>query len=376
MKKFIRFISIVILMAAAYALGAWKNSDKFSGDSVITEEEKKSDVLENNAIQKLTKHELDVINLFERAAPSVVFITTTTLQRNFWSMRAMEIPQGTGSGFFWDDQGHVVTNFHVIQNSNRIQVTLSDQKTYEAEYVGGEPSKDLAVIKLIDFKGTQIKPIPSGVSDRLRVGQSTFAIGNPFGLDQTLTTGVISALGREINSVLGTPIKDVIQTDAAINPGNSGGPLLNSAGELIGVNTAIYSPSGAYAGIGFSIPVDVVNWVVPDLIKYGRLNRPIIGITMATEQLKNRLGIQRGVLILDIEDRGPADRAGLIHTRRNRQGQILLGDIIFAVDDTKIESNGDFLLALEGYSANDMITIKIQRGGAVIEKQVQLTTQN
>ena len=288
----------------------------------------------------------------------------------------MEIPQGTGSGFFWDQAGHIVTNFHVIQNSNRISVTLSDQKTYEAEYIGGEPSKDLAVIKLIDYREGDINPIPAGVSDQLRVGQSTYAIGNPFGLDQTLTTGVISALGREINSVSGVPIKDVIQTDAAINPGNSGGPLLNSAGELIGVNTAIYSPSGAYAGIGFSIPVDVVNWVVPDLIKYGRLNRPVIGISMANDQIKRRLGIASGVLIWDIETRGPADQAGLLQTRRNRRGEVVLGDIILAVNEKTIDTNNDFLLALESYAPDDAVLITFSRNGEVTETTVKLGSRN
>jgi S1-C subfamily serine protease len=194
------------------------------------------------------------IKLFENAAPSVVYITTTTLQQDYWSRNVYEIPSGTGSGFVWDEKGHIVTNYHVIRGSNKAKVTLSDQATYDAVVVGVEPKKDIAVLRITSK--TQLRPLPVGTSHDLRVGQSVFAIGNPFGLDQTLTTGVISALGREIQSVDNVPIRDVIQTDAAINPGNSGGPLLDISGRLIGVNTAIYSPSGAYAGIGCSVPDD------------------------------------------------------------------------------------------------------------------------
>ena len=210
-----------------------------------------------DSVTVISTTEQATIKLFEEAAPSVVYITTTTVQQDYWSRNVYEIPAGTGSGFIWDDKGHIVTNFHVIQNAYKAKVTLSDQTTYDAEIVGKEPIKDLAVLRIVP-KGT-LKPIPIGSSHDLKVGQSVFAIGNPFGFDQTLTTGIISALGREIESVARVPIRDVIQTDAAINPGNSGGPLLDISGRLIGVNTAIYSPSGAYAGIGFSIPVDAVN---------------------------------------------------------------------------------------------------------------------
>ena len=215
------------------------------------------------------------IKLFEEAAPSVVNITTTAVQQDYWSRNVYEIPAGTGTGFVWDNQGHIVTNYHVIKDAYKAKVIMSDQTTYDAEVVGYESSKDLAVLRI--KPKTDLKPLPIGTSHDLKVGQSVFAIGNPFGLDQTLTTGIVSALGREIESVGGVPIRDVIQTDAAINPGNSGGPLLDISGRLIGVNTAIYSPSGAYAGIGFSIPVDVVKWVVPDLVKYGKLERPVLG---------------------------------------------------------------------------------------------------
>lgn len=231
--------------------------------------------------------EAATIDLFEKAVPSVCFITTLNVRQDYWSRNVEEIPSGTGSGFIWDKEGHIITNFHVIQGGDRATVTLSDRKTYDAEIVGVAPDKDLAVLK-IKASEAVLKPLPVGTSHDLKVGQYAFAIGNPFGLDQTLTTGVISALGREIKSVNGRAIRDVIQTDAAINPGNSGGPLLDSSGRLIGVNTQIYSPSGASAGIGFSIPVDEVNWVVPDLIKYGEVRRPVLGVSLLLRVLCQR----------------------------------------------------------------------------------------
>jgi S1-C subfamily serine protease len=209
------------------------------------------------------------IELFRQASPSVVYITVLSRRLDAFSLNVYEIPEGTGSGFIWDDQGHIITNFHVIRNAQAAQVTLADHSTYNAGLVGIAPNKDLAVLK-IDAPKKLLRPLPIGTSHDLVVGQKTFAIGNPFGLDQTLTTGVVSALGREIRSATRQPIAGVIQTDAAINPGNSGGPLLDSAGRLIGVNTAIYSPSGAYAGIGFAIPVDTVNEVIPLLIRQGK----------------------------------------------------------------------------------------------------------
>ena len=225
---------------------------------------------------ELAANETATIQLFEQASPSVVYITTLAQQRDLFR-NVVEVPQGTGSGFIWDDRGHVVTNFHVIQNAlqNRglARVTLSDQSSWEASLVGVAPEYDIAVLR-INAPRTKLQPILIGTSNDLKVGQTVFAIGNPFGLDQTLTTGVVSALGRTIQSVTRQPIGDVIQTDAAVNPGNSGGPLLDSAGRLVGVNTAIYSPSGAYAGIGFAVPVDLVKRTVEQLVASGRAGRP------------------------------------------------------------------------------------------------------
>ena len=238
----------------------------------------------------LAQDEQSTIELFRRASASVVFVTNIAVRRDAFTLRPLEVPQGAGSGFVWDDQGHIVTNFHVIQGGNAWQVTLDDHSDWDAEVVGYAPEKDLAVLR-IEAPASRLPPLLIGASADLLVGQKVFAIGNPFGLDHTLTTGIISALGREIDSVGGVPIRDAIQTDAAINPGNSGGPLLDSAGRLIGVNTAIYSPSGAYAGVGFAIPVDTVRWVVTDLIAYGRVQRPTIGVQVAPDAWAKELGI-------------------------------------------------------------------------------------
>ncbi|WP_367389273.1 S1C family serine protease [Lewinella sp. LCG006] len=314
----------------------------------------------------MTPQEQHTIRLFEQAAPSVCFITTSTLRRNYYSRNVEEIPSGSGSGFVWDKEGHIVTNYHVIQNADKATVTLSNGKTYQASKVGEAPEKDLAVLK-INIPSNELTPIPVGSSINLRVGQNVYAIGNPFGLDQTLTTGVVSALGREIKSVAGIPIRDVIQSDAAINPGNSGGPLLNSSGELIGVNTAIYSPSGASAGIGFSIPVDVVNWVVPDLIQYGELNRPLIGVEL-TRPLRNITG----AVVLNVVKDSPAETAGLLGTKADNNGNIILGDIIIAVNDDPITTNSDLYLALEKYKAGDQVNVRVKRDDREVMVPIKL----
>ena len=311
-----------------------------------------------DSVTVISTSEQATIKLFEEAAPSVVYITTTAVQQDYWSRNIYEIPAGTGSGFIWDDRGHIVTNFHVVQNAYKAKVTLSDQTTYDAEVIGYEQSKDLAVLKI---KPTgNLKPIHIGSSHDLKVGQSVFAIGNPFGFDQTLTTGIISALGREIESIGRVPIRDVIQTDAAINPGNSGGPLLDISGRLIGVNTAIFSPSGAYAGIGFSIPVDAVNWVVPDLIKYGKLQRPRLGVELVQQQVIDRMGLQ-GALVMEVTDGGGAEKAGILPTRRSSSGDIILGDLIVEINDEPVQSNNDLLLTLEKYKSGDQVKVKVKR---------------
>ena len=366
---------LVLLIGSFMAGAAWKGAE----DTVRTDdrdtaiESQPGQMIDRVADlpQNLTPAELATIHLFENAAPSVVYITTLTVQRNYWTRNIFEIPSGTGSGFVWNDDGYIVTNFHVVKGGSRVQVTLSDQSTWDAEVIGTAPSKDLAVLK-IEAPSNQLRPLSIGTSDDLRVGQSVYAIGNPFGLDQTLTTGVISALGREITSLGRTPIRDVIQTDAAINPGNSGGPLLNSSGQLIGVNTQIYSPSGASAGIGFSIPVDEVRWVVPDLIDYGAIQRPVMGVVLANPNSVKDLGLE-GALIIDVVEDGPAARSGLKSTYRDRLGRIKLGDVITGINNQKVSSNNDLILALEDYKPGDEVSVKVRREDEELVVPVKLT---
>ena len=308
---------------------------------------------------ELGRGERDTIDLFRRTAPSVTFITSVTRRRDFFSLNVYEIPRGTGSGFVWDDRGHIVTNFHVISGSSRVQVTLADQSSWDARLVGVAPEKDLAVLR-VEAPAGLLKPLPIGSSSDLQVGQQVFAIVNPFGLDQTLTTGVISALDREIEAQDGRPIRGAIQTDAAINPGNSGGPLLDSGGRLIGVNTAIVSPSGAYAGIGFAIPVDTVNWVVPELITRGRIERPTLGVELASERLMASWGLE-GALIVGVYPGSGAERAGLEPSYIDRRGRLVLGDLIVAVDGRPITSGLDLILSLERYRAGDSVIVGVQR---------------
>lgn len=319
---------------------------------------------------ELMPEEKSTIAIFKQASPSVVNITTIGIERDMFTLNQYQIPQGTGSGFIWDTAGNVITNFHVIQNADAAQVTLADQSTYKARVVGVAPDKDLAVLR-IDAPAAKLQAIPLGTSRDLQVGQSVFAIGNPFGLDQTLTTGVISALNREIESVTRRPIQGVIQSDAAINPGNSGGPLLDSAGRLIGVNTAIYSPSGASAGIGFAIPADTVNRVVTELIRSGKVTRPGLGVQVADEQIAQRLGVS-GVLIVDVARGSAAAKAGIQPTRRDSTGRVRLGDIITAIDGKKIETPNDLFLALEKYKVGETVNVAVLRNDKTVQLKIAL----
>lgn len=317
----------------------------------------------------LAADEQSTIELFERTSSAVVYITTSEIRRDFFSLNIYEIPRGTGSGFVWDIDGHIVTNYHVIEDANSVEVTLSDGTVRRGNVVGISPEKDLAVLS-VDAPATSLQPIIVGESHNLLVGQKVFAIGNPFGLDHTLTAGIVSALGREIKSVTGQTIRGVIQTDAAINPGNSGGPLLDSAGRLVGVNTAIYSPSGQNAGIGFAVPVEIVNRVVPDLIKYGKDIRPGLGVTIANSTINKRLNID-GLLIIDIIKGSAAERVGLRGTTKIND-DIVLGDIIKAINDTPITSFDDLRNELGRYRIGDRITVEIIRDGMSQKVQIIL----
>ena len=317
----------------------------------------------------LAADEKATITLFKEASPSVVYITSLARRAVGW-FEVAEVPQGTGSGFVWDKDGHVVTNFHVIQGAQSLRVTLASRESHEARVVGVAPEKDLAVLR-IAAASSRLTPILVGTSRDLQVGQKVFAIGDPFGLDQTLTTGIVSALGRTIQSATDRAIEGVIQTDAAINPGNSGGPLLDSAGRLIGVNTAIASPSGASAGIGFAIPADTVNLIVPQLIRHGRIVRPQLGIVLADDAIARRLGVE-GALVLRVEPGSGAARAGVRGTRRDADGDILLGDVVKRFGGKEIGSGGDLLNALEERKEGETVPVGVFRDGRLMELKVTL----
>ena len=311
------------------------------------------------------------IELFRKTSPSVVHITTLATQRDLVSRNVEQVPRGAGTGFVWDERGHIVTNFHVIQGGSGARVTLADQSTYAAELVGAFPDRDLAVLK-INAPTAKLPPLALGTSRDLLVGQRVYAIGNPFGLDQTLTTGIVSALNREIESFNGRTIRGVIQTDAAINPGNSGGPLLDSAWRLIGVTTQIASPSGASAGIGFAIPADEVNRIVPRLIRDGRFVRPTIGIGAGPVELNRALNLPKGVALIQVTPGGPAARAGLQPFRRGGDGEIAAGDVITAINDEPVGDLDALLAQLEQRQPGDSVSLSVWRSGKTRKQSVVL----
>ncbi len=321
----------------------------------------------------LAADEQATIELFERSRDTVVFIATAERVRDFWTRNVMSVPRGSGSGFIWDNAGHVVTNFHVLQGANEAVVKLADGRDYKSTLVGISPSHDIAVLKIgVDFKRPPALPV--GRSDNLKVGQKVFAIGNPFGLDWTLTSGIVSALDRSLPSESGSTIEHLIQTDAAINPGNSGGPLLDSAGRLIGINTSIYSPSGASAGIGFAVPVDTVNRVVPELIRTGRYSRPSLGADF-DEGLNQRLiaGTQiSGAFVLRVVNGSAAARAGLRAARFAPDGSVSLGDVIVGIAGKPVASVGSLLGRLDDYKIGETVKLDVLREGKNVEVPVVL----
>ncbi|GLI63253.1 hypothetical protein VaNZ11_006153 [Volvox africanus] len=357
---------------------------------------------------RLTPEEQLTIEIFKESTPSVVNVTNLAIKRDAFTMNMLEMPQGQGSGFIWDRVGHVVTNYHVIQDASDIKVTLANGEELSATLVGVDQDKDIAVLQIgppqllaegelmagpTSSLTSQSRAVAAGGSGAgsgvagvvaaeavqgspmakleplslcsssadIVVGQKVFAIGNPFGLDHTLTVGVVSGTGREIQSISGRPIQDVIQTDAAINPGNSGGPLLDSGGCLIGINTAIYSPTGANNGVGFAIPVDIVKSSVGQIIQYGKVTRPVLGISFAPDMSSEALGIKAGILVLSAREGGPAWRAGLKGSTRDEYGRLVLGDIITAVNGVKIKNSSDLYRVLDKAQVGDTLHITVLR---------------
>lgn len=321
---------------------------------------------------KLGADEQATIDVFEKFSRSVVHVTSIRSGRSLMTLDVTEIPQGLGSGFVWDQQGHIITNFHVVSGGDRASVTLNDGSTYPAKIVGTAPDKDIAVLR-IDAPAQKLLPLPVGQSANLKVGMKVLAIGNPFGLDQTLTTGVISGLGREIKSMSGRPITDVIQTDASINPGNSGGPLLDSSGRLIGINTAIFSPSGANAGIGFAVPVDTVNAIVPQLLKFGKIVRPGLGISIMNDAHAASGGID-GVVIMQVVPGGAAEKAGL-QGATSVVGGIVPGDVIVGIDNIVIHKQNDLFKALDPHKVGDVIDVHVENKQTGKRRTAKVTLQ-
>ncbi len=323
---------------------------------------------------ELAADERATIAIFESVSPSVVYITTTNQLINPWTRNLSEVRRGTGSGFVWDDQRHIVTNWHVVADASAAWVRLADQRSFRAELIGKSPAHDLAVLRISGAWQAPTQPVPIGRSADLKVGQKVFAIGNPFGFDYSLTTGVVSALERTLYNERSGEIRGLIQTDAAINPGHSGGPLLDSAGRLIGINTAIFSTSGTFSGIGFAVPVDTINRVVPQLIAHGRYLRPRIGILGddgVSRPILRQLGVE-GVLVLGVGIGSPAERAGLIETRVGPAGEILPGDIIQRVDGQAVSEMADLIHILERYQVGDRVTLAILRDGRRLDVPIDL----
>ena len=305
------------------------------------------------------------IQIFDTWKSSVVFISTSERVTDFWTRDVRTVPRGTGSGFIWDSQGHVITNVHVIEGAAEATVKLADGRDYPATLVGASRTHDLAVLK-ITVPANQPRPVALGTSHDLRVGQKVYAIGNPFGLDWTLTTGIVSALDRSLDEEEGTVIRHLVQTDAAINPGNSGGVLLDSAGRLIGVNTAIYSPSGASAGVGFAVPVDTVNRVVPQLIALGHYTPRSLGIE-ADDSLSGAIERQLGVSGVAVLRAGGANRNVLRGARLGSRNTIVPGDVILSVNGTRVQSSAALAAVLDDFDIGQTVKLHIWRDGHEID---------
>ena len=377
MKKLLMKVKILgatsILLIIAVAVLATGNENETS--PIETQKGLMNTALNaTHSVIQLTNDESNNIQVFKDASPSVVFVTNTQLRRQRFSLNVMEIPKGSGTGFIWDESGLIITNYHVIHGANKITITLESGNPYPAEVVGFAAEKDIAVLR-IKAPNETLKPIVLGDSADLAVGRKVLAIGNPFALDTSLTVGVVSALGREIKSTDNRTIKDVIQTDAAINPGNSGGPLLNSMGELIGVNTAIYSPSGASAGIGFAIPINTIAKLVPQLIQHGRLIRPVIGIETLKDDQARRLRV-KGVVVFSVQEGLAADAAGMVGLRYDNRGQIHLGDVVIAINDAPVTNEDSLLSSLEQFVPGDKIKVTSLRDEKIYNYDVVLTEPN
>lgn len=320
-------------------------------------------------VSRLIEDERNTIDIVKKAKNSVVFVTNMQYVRDFFYSSDQPVARGTGSGFVWDDKGHIVTNFHVIEDGDKFMVSLPNQKQVEARVVGREPAKDIAVLKLVE-PVTGLAPVVIGSSKDLEVGQKVIAIGNPFGFDHTVTAGIVSALGRSMPGAGGVTIKDMIQTDASINPGNSGGPLLDSSGELIGMNAMMVSPSGSSSGVGFAVPVDIIKKIVPQIIAYGKVTRPDIGVTFLSDDYARQADIE-GAVVREVPRDSAAYDLGLRGLGRDGWGRMYVRDVIVAIDAMKIKSYDDLYNALDGYKTGNTVNLTVRREGKV--RNVKMT---
>lgn len=326
----------------------------------------------------LLQAEKTLIAIYQQTSPAVVNISSVETQRNIFGLAVGETPSGIGTGFLWDKKGHIVTNFHVVEPSlsgragAKITVSFKNGETVRAQVVGVEPEKDIALLRVKLPRGLTVTPIPVANSADILVGQMTIAIGSPFGFDQTLTTGIVSAVGRSLTTYGDETITNVIQTDAAINPGNSGGPLLDSRGYLMGMNTSIISRSGSSSGIGFAVPANTIKQVVSQLIRYGKVQQGGLGITVFSDAISRDLGVAGVVIRTVIKGRG-ANRAGLRGTRYDSRGRLLLGDIIIAIADRRIQSYDDLADAMKGKSIGQPVRVVYIRGKRRYQVEVVLS---
>jgi S1-C subfamily serine protease len=320
---------------------------------------------------RLLPDEQNTIEIVRRTRNSVVYITNMQYVRDFFYESNQPVPRGSGSGFVWDDRGHIVTNFHVIDEGDKFMVSFPNQKQVEAALVGRDPSRDIAVLRLKE-PVANLTPIVVGTTKDLQVGQKVVAIGNPFGFDHTVTTGIVSALGRSMLGAGDITIRDMIQTDASINPGNSGGPLLNSSGELIGMNTMIASPSGASSGVGFAVPADTIRKIVPQIIQFGKVIRPDLGgVQFVRDEVAQRAGIE-GAVVLEVSQGSRAYQLGLRGLTRDAYGRLLVRDIVTGIDGTKVKSYDDLFNALDGYKIGDTVTLTVEREGKARTLRIEL----
>ena len=350
--------------------GFWKSDNQ---SNTVFAEEAPKDISNPSAVSD----EQNSIEVYKSLSPGVAFITSTSIQQGFWG--DVQEGKGSGSGSVIDNQGHILTNYHVVEGAQKLTVSLGGDKTYPARYVGGDPDTDLAVIK-IDPPSSGLTIVPLGDSDKLSVGQKVLAIGNPFGLDRTLTTGVISGLQRPIRARNNRPIDAAIQTDASINPGNSGGPLLDKFGKMIGINSQILSPAGGSVGVGFAVPVNTAKRVIPQILQYGEVRRPKIGAgLLSVGDLRERgiqLPVESGLLVRNTTPGGSAQRAGLRGLTQDANGEVIVGDIITSIDGEKVNDMDDLYRFLDKKQFGDTVQVQILRSGKTQVLPVKLVQES